>query len=190
MPARTLPRNVFPTQTRVDRSERSLAFQAAWLKLPRTGFVPDKADFRPERLAPFLTDIYLVELSNNPSARLQVRLAGATLRDRLGLDLRGQNYADFVPTEHREESGLSMRLMFGPVPCGRWVRKEIVHTDGYREPIELTQFPMTDLSTGTRLILGIASGFGDGFCHEPEGEFIIENRETEQFIDIGAGVPR
>src|SRR5690606_11832854 len=101
-----------------------------------------------------------------------------------------QNYADFVPTEQREESGLSMRLMFGPVPCGRWVRKEIVHTDGYREPIELTQFPMTDLSTGTRLVLGIASGFGDGFCHEPEGEFISENRGTEQFIDIGAGMPR
>ncbi|MGB6085116.1 PAS domain-containing protein [Parvibaculum sp.] len=190
MPASSLQKDVLPTQTRSARSERSLAFEAAWLKLPRSGLIPDKADFRPERLAPFLNDIYLLELSDNPSARLHVRLAGATLRERLGVDLRGQNYADFVPSEHREQSGLSMRLMFGPVPCGRWVRKEIVHTDGYREPIELTQFPMTDHSTGMRLVLGIATGFGDSFAHEPEGEFTIENRDTEEFIDIGAGVPR
>lgn len=177
------------TQMSPARSERSLAFQTAWLKLPRIGLIPDKANFRPERLARFLNDIYLVEMSDDPAARLHFRLAGTTLRDRLGLDLKGQNYADFVPTEHREQSGLSMRLMFGSRPCGRWVRKEIVHTDGYREPIELTQFPMTDLSTGTRLVLGIAAGFGDDLSHEAAGEFTIENHETERFIDIGAGLP-
>lgn len=189
MLARSLQQEDVWAQKMPTRSERSVAFQTVWTNLSKTSVIPDKADFRPERLAPFLNDIYLVELSDDPSARVHIRLAGGALRERLGVDLRGQNYADFVPLEHREKSGLSMRLMFGPRPCGRWVRKEIVHTDGYREPIELTQFPMTDHSNGTRLVVGIAIGVAGDFTHEAEGSFLIENREAEQFIDIGAGVP-
>ena len=82
-----------------------------------------------------------------------------------------------------------MNLMFGPRPCGRWVSKEIVHMDGFHEPIELTQFPMLDAAAGTRLILGIAEGFGTLVRHEGNGNFHFENRDAEYFIEIGAGVP-
>lgn len=152
-------------------------------------FIPDKAEFRPERLVPFLTDIYLVELHDDPGSRLLFRLAGETIREALGLELKGHNYADFVPPEHRERSGLSMRQMFGARPCGRWVGKEVVHTDGYRRPIELTQFPMTDFATGAKLVIGIAEGLGPALAHDASGEFRFESREAECFIDIGAGVP-
>ncbi len=172
------------------RSERSLAFEAAWRRIPKTGFIPDKTAFRPERFVPFLNDIYLVELHDDAERRLVFRLAGETIRDAVGLDLKGQNYADFVPPEHRERSGLSMRLMFGPRPCGRWVGKEIVHTDGYRRPIELTQFPLMDTDGGTRLVIGIAEGFASALEHEGDGAFRFESREEECFIDIGAGLPR
>lgn len=171
------------------RSQQSLAFQQAWATIPKQGLVPDKADFRPERLAPFLNDIYLVELTGDPERRLVFRLAGQTIRNALGIDLRGLSYADFVPEEHRLHAGISMDLMFGPRPCGRWIGKDIVHLDGYREPIELTQLPMTDRATGARLVLGIAEGFGAAGMHEGEGQFCFECRETEYFIDIGAGLP-
>ncbi|MBA4209944.1 MAG: hypothetical protein C0454_10485 [Parvibaculum sp.] len=171
------------------RSARSLAFQQAWAAIPKQGFIPDKSDFRPESLAPFLNDIYLVEFTGEAERRLVFRLAGQTIRDALGIDLRGLSYADFVPEEHRFHAGKSMELMFGPHPCGRWIGKDIAHLDGYREPVELTQFPMLDRASGTRLILGIAEGFGMSDRHEAAGKFCFECREAERFIDIGAGLP-
>lgn len=171
------------------RSPKSIAFEKAWAAIPRQGIIPDKADFRPERLAAFLNDIYLIEFNDDPARRLTVRLAGQTIRNGLGCDLRGMSYADFVPPEHRAHTGGSMGLMFGPRPCGRWVSKEIVHLDGFREPIELTQFPMLEAATGARLILGIAEGFGALNTHEGDGNFLFECRDAERFIDIGAGLP-
>lgn len=171
------------------RSEKSRAFETAWAAIPKTGFIPDKAAFRPERFARFLNDIYLIELNDEPGQRLLFRLAGQTIRDGLGLELKGQNYIDFVPPEHRESSGLSMHLMFGERPCGRWVGKEVVHTDGYRQPVQLTQFPMTELAAGKRLVLGIAEGLGPVLEHDANGAFRFESREAECFIDTGAGVP-
>lgn len=173
------------------RSAKSIAFQEAWAGIPKSAFIPDKADFRPERLKAFLNDVYLVELHDEADRRVLFRLAGQSIRDGLGIDMRGLNYTDFVPSEHRERSGISMQLLFGPVPCGRWVRKEIVHRDGFRELIQLTQFPMTDLASGARLVLGIVEGFGEDHTHADadEGNFRFENLDMEHFIDIGAGVP-
>lgn len=167
----------------------SFAFQQAWLAIPKEGLIPDKSAFRPERLAAFLNNIFLVEFTDNPGHRLNFRLAGQAIRDGVGRELRGMNYSDFVPAAHRDHAGHSMNLMFGPRPCGRWVSKEIVHMDGFHEPIELTQFPMLDAAAGTRLILGIAEGFGTLVRHEGNGNFHFENRDAEYFIDIGAGVP-
>lgn len=171
------------------RSARSIAFQRAWSAIPKTGLIPDKADFFPERMAGFLADIYLVELNEAHDRRLVIRLGGQNIRDHLGVDLKGMSYIDFVPEEHREMSGTSMRRMFGSRPCGRWIRKEIVHRDGYRELIEMTQFPMIDAQEGCRLVLGIIEGLGEGLRHEPPGEFLFENYEGECFIDTGAGLP-
>jgi hypothetical protein len=170
------------------RSERSIGFERAWAAIPKSGAIPDKADFRPERFASFLNDIYLVELHHEEAKRVLFRLAGEHIRNSLGVELRGQNYIDFVPEEHRETSGISMKLMFSPHPCGRWVRKEVVHRDGFRERLDLTQFPMTDKANGLRLILGIAEGFGESFSHA-DGRFRFEHVDGEHFIDIGMGLP-
>ncbi|MDO9125961.1 MAG: PAS domain-containing protein [Parvibaculum sp.] len=173
------------------RSAKSIAFQEAWAGIPKSALIPDKADFRPERLKNFLNDIYLVELHQEAERRLLFRLAGQSVRDGLGIEMRGLNYVDFVPPEHRASAGISMRKMFGPVPCGRWVRKEVVHRDGFREPIELTQMPMTDLAGGGWLVIGIVEGFGENRAHAEadEGKFRFESFDAEYFIDIGAGLP-
>lgn len=171
------------------RSQKSLAFQRAWQAIPKEGFIPEKSSFRPERFAPFLNSIFLVELSDDPARRLLIRLAGQEIRDGLGCELRGMSYSDFVPEEHRNLAGSSMQLMFGPRPCGRWVGKEVVHFDGYREPIEMTQLPMIDGASGTRLVIGIVEGFGAQESHRIDGKFRFESRDREYFIDIGAGVP-
>lgn len=173
------------------RSAKSIAFQEAWAGIPKSAFIPDKADFRPERLKAFLNDVYLVELHAEAERRVLFRLAGQSVRDGLGIEMRGLNYVDFVPPEHREASGTSMRKMFGPVPCGRWARKEIVHRDGFRELIELTQMPMTDNASGGWLVIGIVEGFGENRAHAEadNGRFRFESLDAEHFIDIGAGLP-
>lgn len=191
MSFRSNPVETAPASAGTPRSAKSVAFQQAWASIPKQGHVPDKADFRPERLKALLNDVYLVELHEETEKRVLFRLAGQSIRDGLGIEMRGLNYTDFVPPEHRESSGISMQLMFGPAPCGRWVRKEIVHRDGFRELIQLTQFPMTDLASGARLVLGIVEGFGEDRAHAEadEGNFRFENLDAEHFIDIGAGLP-
>ena len=171
------------------RSEVSIAFERAWSAIPKDGLIPDKADLRPERFAPFLRNAYLVELHDEPERRVLFRIAGEVIRNALGVDLRGRNYIDFVPEEHRATSGTSMKLMFGAQPCGRWVRKEVVHRDGFRQILELTQLPVIDRASGLQLVLGIAEGFGEDVAHTADGRFRFECLDHEQFIDIGAGLP-
>lgn len=171
------------------RSGTSVAFEEAWAAIPKHGLVPDKAELRPERFAPFLRTAYLVELHDEPDRRILFRIAGEGIRNALGVDLRGRNYIDFVPEEHRETSGTSMKRMFGEQPCGRWLRKEVVHRDGFRQLLELTQFPVSDRANGLQLVLGIAEGLGEDIAHTADGRFRIECLDHEQFIDIGAGRP-
>ena len=171
------------------RSETSIAFEEAWSAIPKSGLIPDKAELRPERFAPFLRNTYLVELHDEPERRVLFRIAGEGIRNALGVDLRGRNYIDFVPEEHRDTSGTSMKLMFGAQPCGRWVRKEVMHRDGFRQLLELTQFPVRDRANGSQLVIGIVEGFGEDIAHAADGRFRFECLDHEQFIDIGAGVP-
>lgn len=168
--------------TKSPRSALSHAFEAAWSAIPKHGArIPDKADFRPERFARFLPDIYLVELSDDPQNRLPIRLAGNNIRDHLGVDVKGMNYADFVPPERHALAGATMPRMFADPPLGRWVRKDIIHRDGYREMIEMTQLPMFEAATGTRLVIGLIEGFGAEL--HGEGHFRFEDRDSELFFE-------
>jgi hypothetical protein len=171
-----------PDNAASPRSEKSIAFQRAWSAIPKQGLIPDKTDFRPERLARFLPDIYLVELSDDPQNRLPIRLAGNNIRDHLGVDVKGMNYADFVPPERHAMAGATMPKMFGSPPLGRWIRKDIVHQDGYREMIEMTQLPLLDAQSGKRLVMGLIEGFGTEL--HGEGQFRFEDRESELFFDL------
>ena len=171
------------------RSDASIAFENAWSAIPKDGIIPDKAELRAERFAPFLRNTYLVELHDEPDRRVLFRIAGEGIRNALGVDLRGRNYIDFVPEEHRDTSGTSMKLMFGAQPCGRWVRKEVMHRDGFRQLLELTQFPVRDRANGSQLVIGIVEGFGEDIAHAADDRFRFECLDHEQFIDIGAGVP-
>jgi hypothetical protein len=165
------------------RSASSFAFQKVWTAIPRHGKpIPDKADFRPERFARFLADIYLVELNDVPGKRLPIRLAGNNIRDHLGVDVKGMNYADFVPPERHAMAGASMPKMFGSPPLGRWIRKDIVHKDGHREMIEMTQLPLLEAKTGTRMVIGLIEGFGEEL--HGEGEFRFEDRDVEIFFEL------
>ncbi|HCX67309.1 PAS domain-containing protein [Parvibaculum sp.] len=173
------------------RSERSIAFVKAWATIPRKGFIPDKADFRPERLAAFLNDVYLVELHEDLENRIRFRIAGEHIRNGLGFELKGRNYIDFVPDDHRAMSGMSMHRMFAPQPCGRWVRKCITRPGREQNIVELTQLPMMDRTHGVKLVIGIAEGFAEALLQSDCGSqgVLFENLESEHFFDIGAGLP-
>ena len=188
-----LPANRPPNGSAPDldslRSPTSKAFQLAWANIPKTGFIPDKADFRAERFAPFFPIIYLIELSDDPEKRMMFRLAGQTVRDNIGLDLKGWNYANFIPEEHRTRSGISMFRMFADPPCGRWVCKKVIHRGGHHQPVQLTQMPMMSDSEGKRLVLGIVEGLEREPPHSPDGYFRMENVHGDHPVDIGAGLP-
>ena len=183
MIAETDPGETGTMKATAPRSARSRDFERVWAAIPRHGqAIPDKADFRPERFARFLADIYLVELHDVPGKRLPIRLAGNNIRDHLGIDVKGMNYADFVPPERQAMAGASMPRMFEAPVCGRWIRKDILHRDGHREMIEMTQLPMFEATTGRRLVLGLIEGFGEEL--HGEGHFRIESRDAEVFFDL------
>ena len=172
-----------------ERSPTSLAFQRAWEAIEKTGPIPDKAQFRAERFAAFLPIIYLLELNAETENRLIFRLVGERVRNGLGLNLTGKNYIDYVPGEHRPLSGASLFSLFETPPRGRWVQKTLVHRNGVRQAIALTQFPMISNKDGQHFVIGIAEGFGNDLQHDPDGRFHFENSGWDHFIDIDAGLP-
>ena len=70
---RPLQEPIGPAASGTQRTERSHAFQRAWAAIPRDSSIPDKTDFRPERFASFLADIYLVELHTEAYRRVLFR---------------------------------------------------------------------------------------------------------------------
>ena len=167
------------------RSPTSLAFQRAWEAIEKTGSIPDKAQFRPERFAAFLPIIYLLELNAGTENRLIIRLVGERVRGGLGLNLTGENYIDYVSAERRPTSGASLFSLF-ETPRGRWVQKTLVHRSGFCQDIALTQFPMMSEADGKHFVIGIAEGLHEDLRHDPDGRFHFENGGADLFIDIGA----
>ena len=173
-----------------ERSKSSLAFEALWRALPRTGLIPARSDFNPARAGKLLPKLVLVEAPNPKHPGLFFRLAGQLLNESVQANIAGTNWLDFLPAEHHAEAQESARLICGH-PCGVWQLTPVHYERGHSQLIEATIFPLGPGADGIPLMLGSLEIL-PGISHrktEAGKALSAETSKIYEFIDVGAGVP-
>jgi hypothetical protein len=159
-------------------------FFAYWDSLPKVDHVPDRADFNPAAIHKLMPIVTLLEIMSPD--RVEMRLVGTDLVERMGVDPTGQNYLDTFEPEGRKRYLDLINTQISH-PCGR---RSMLHTreaSGILSTVEVLSLPMTHVRSGHPLIVS---------CFEPTqavgfdaGGRAVRDVDDVVWIDIGAGVP-
>jgi hypothetical protein len=174
----------------VERSAESLAFEAHWRNLPKTGLVPERVQFKPEKAARFLRNLVLVEAPDADATRVNIRLAGSGVQERMHRDITGHDYLDFLPKPYHDGALASAKLMLS-YPCGLWQVMAVHYERGYSQNVEITAFPLiAGEGSAPLLVIVMIPVAGLVKAHPSPGKVMVaDTASTFEFIDIGAGVP-
>lgn len=167
------------------QSEGARQFFVYWDSLPKTGFVPDRADFNPAAIYRLMPTMTILEIMSPD--RIEMRLVGTDLVRRMGTDPTGKNYLDSIAPDARQ---FYLEMLDRQIshPCGRQTILRTHEATGILARVEALSLPMTHRLSGHPLIV---SYFGPtesiGFDGRADRE--VQNFEDIRWIDIGAGVP-
>lgn len=162
----------------------ALQFFDYWNSLPKVNFVPDRKDFDPlkiRRLMPFVSILEIV----SPD-RVEMRLIGTDLVQRMGYDPTGQNYLDSFEPDSRPEY---LKILYTQInhPCGRRSTLQTREKNGILSQVEVLALPMSHMKSGHPLLMScFARTESVGF--DP-GERKVRGLDDVVWIDIGAGLP-
>ena len=173
------------------RSDGSLAFEAFWRSLPKSGLVPSRETFVLENAEQFRQNVILVEAPSPERRSLNFRMAGDIVGERTGRDVQGTNYLDYLPAEQHAESLEAARLV-SEHPCGIWQLTPISYERGFSQFIEVTTFPLGPGADGVPLLVGFLAfhyGTSDYLVMPTDRAVSAETSRIFEFIDIGAGIP-
>ncbi|MBS0469590.1 MAG: PAS domain-containing protein [Proteobacteria bacterium] len=173
-----------------ERSTLSVAFEAFWRALPKSGLVPQRADFRPERAGKFLRHIMLCEAQLDGQSAVRMRLVGTEFENRIQRDVRGKDYLDFLPEAHHASAIESVREIVTR-PCGLWQVMPVHYERGFAHYLELTIFPLRPGADGADLLLVLTQPIPIYLLPTPTGDKVMraDTALAYRFIDIGGGAP-
>lgn len=156
-----------------------------WNALPKVGLVPDRSDFDPIAIYRLMPSISILEVV--PPDRVEMRLIGTDLVERMGADPTGKNYLDSIAPAVRLSYLEILNCQINR-PCGRRSVMQSREASGILSRVEVLSLPMTHHLSGHPLILSYfgptqSVGFDGGDDRQ------VLNFEDVRWIDIGAGVP-
>jgi hypothetical protein len=185
-----MPEPAAPQSQNFSRSPESLAFEKLWRDLPRTGLVPDRSEFKPERAKAFLRNLILVAAPSDETGALAIRLVGSALHEQIGRDVTGLDYAHFLRDGGRNDALLVVRKMFAH-PCGFWQIAPVHYERGYSQFWEMTGFPLAGNDKSPPLVFAYVRQAERKLQAEQTGEraMYVGPADPFEYIDIGAGVP-
>ncbi|SDF24933.1 PAS domain-containing protein [Thalassobaculum litoreum] len=163
-------------------------FADHWAALPKTGLVPHRRDFHPERLGRALAHMVVHELISPTDIRL--RIVGTVIGRAYDEEITGRNYLDMVPADRRKAAA---RPFFAAcaTPCGMYTRMRSVAWRGLTMERVSLGFPVRD-DTGVRWFYSCSTTEPS---QEPDFDFGNDGVATvtevldRRFLDIGAGIP-
>jgi hypothetical protein len=173
----------------VSRSQESLAIEAIWRALPKSGPLPERASFRPSLATRFLSNIVLID-ADLKTPYLKVRLVGSGFESRIQRKIVGMNYLDFLLPQFHTGALAAIKLM-SDQPCGLWQVMALHYERELAEPYEATCFPFAPTAEGKVPLLNFVRPLGHSIESTPtSGRAIMaDTAMTFAFIDVGAGVP-
>lgn len=172
------------------RSPRSLAFEAFWRALPRSGALPRRSDISMKNAAPFLQHMMLMEIRLNGAPAFPVRLVGGAMHDRIQHDIVGHDYLSFLPPQYQKGATESARLMV-EYPCGLWQITPLHFSRGFAQNHEITGFPLDVAQGEPPLLVGLFEPMSDLVAPYPSTDKVMlaDTAAAFEFLDAGAGVP-
>jgi hypothetical protein len=151
------------------------------------GAVPAKADLDLQNFVSIMPHLALVAITKPD--RCVYRVAGEKLKERVGLNLSGRNYYEFVPPERREIAARAMHMVVD-TPCAMRAEIQQSYSGGVAMMIEATGFPLRSAEAGVDgFIL-----FADQAIERVEAYYDIQpqlqgaNVIQRDLIDLGFGV--
>jgi hypothetical protein len=160
-----------------------------WRILPRTGLMPERDAFKPERAKAFLRYLILFSMPEPGSTELKIRLVGSGLHQQIGRDVTGEDYVKFMGEERRRGTLIALDHLFRQ-PCGIWQVVPVHYERGFSHFWEMTALPLQGNENNRPTVLcyvrveGLAPGTVTG-----NHAMNVGLAEAFSYIDIGAGVP-
>lgn len=166
------------------RTNGAKRFFNYWDSLPKAGLIPDRKSFNPAAIADLMSVVTIIEIWSR--ARIDLRLIGTAVAERMGFDPTGRNYLDFIAPEVRETF---LRLIDAQIsrPCGRVSVIRARSASGLIERSEALALPMFHERSGHYMIVACISPI-EKLGYEPGGYEVL-GYEDMGWVDIGAGVP-
>ncbi|NIJ41791.1 hypothetical protein FHS78_002081 [Parvibaculum indicum] len=156
-----------------------------WDSLPKSGFMPDRADFDPLAIHKIMPRILMVEYFS--ADRVEFRMVGTGITEDIGFDPTKQSYLDrledsaFGAFESASDAILT-------TPCGGYFVITAQSAKGYIVDFDVLDLPMTNRAAQSTIIVAHLAQVRVGRM-VPAGEFRIKEIRSAGWIDIGAGVP-
>ena len=156
-----------------------------WNGLPKTGLVPDRADFDPLAIHRIMPRIMMVEYFSD--GRVEFRMVGTGVTEDIGVDPTKMSYFDLLENEALGSFWSASDAILD-TPCGGHFRITAQSAKGYLVDFDVLDLPMTNLAANSNIIFAhIAQGDVGGITET--GSFRIKEIQSAGWIDIGAGVP-
>lgn len=172
----------------MERTSKSHEFEKLWRQIRREDeLIPPRSALTPQVFKDFLPSMVLAEVDPVEHTAL-IRLAGTAIRDFLGFELTGKDYAN-MNRDGGTEFLVSRRNGYHEYPYGRCEYVSVKFKKSLMTQCELTLFPLWG-SAKERIIalLMIPVEKHSGYSTLDE-RALTHKFEGEHFIDIGAGVP-
>lgn len=164
-----------------------------WLDIrPSNGGVPERSDLDPLALKPALRSLHILEWTDPPEVCVY-RLCGTAETERIGQELRGRNFMDFIDPV----SAAYCRKHLYHVsswPCGTLMTSFERNTNGLVRTTRFLSLPLHKEATGSLQIACMvdadsAHSFDSSEKRCGENTPWSDEIRSIDFLDIGAGLP-
>ena len=156
-----------------------------WNSLPKTGVLPDRADFNPVAIHRIMPRVLLVEYFK--TGEVEFRMVGTGITEDIGFDPTKQSYLDML-----EDSAFgafqSASDAILSTPCGGHFVVTAQSAKGYLVEFDVLDLPMTNRAADSNIVVAHLAQADIGRI-TPVGTFRIKEIQSAGWIDIGAGVP-
>ncbi len=156
-----------------------------WNSLPKSGFLPDRADFNPAAIHKIMPRILLVEYFK--TGEVEFRMVGTGITEDIGFDPTKQSYLDMLEASAFGAFQSASDAILS-TPCGGHFVVTAQSAKGYLVEFDVLDLPMTNRAANSNIIVGLLAQGNIGRI-TPVGTFLIKEIQSAGWIDIGAGVP-
>ena len=160
---------------------------AYWSSLRKDTALPAAEDFDLLQLAPWLSDIMIMDVRNETD--IPLRFTGTAVTERIGYEMTGQNALLLQPENMRPFASKCFQFLVN-MPCGAIARYTTSYSSGRESIVRSLYLPLDAPAGGVRRVVCLHVQEKFLAYHGPTGQTLSATDILGlDWIDIGFGVP-